>query len=132
MQEVHQRGTIQEFDQVDLSLDNSDDDEPANAQQDEWSRTSAEWQLNVSQLVGKVNDGIPPFFTPTETEFMLVEGAKHQVKYKPAPGARRKSKQQQRTAHWRSDQRQQSIRDAVCPTWRQGKKPSTTDPPARI
>ena len=48
MQEVHQRGTIQEFDQVDLSLDNSDDDEPANAQQDEWSRTSTEWQLNVS------------------------------------------------------------------------------------
>ena len=99
---------------------------------EERSQTSAEWQLNTSRLVGEVNDGIPPFFTPAETEFMLVEGAKHKVKYKPAPGAKRKSKQQQRTARWRSNKRQQSIRDAVCPTWRQGKKPSATDPPAGI
>ena len=47
---------------------------------EERSQTSAEWQLNTSRLVGEVNDGIPPFFTPAETEFMLVEGAKHQVK----------------------------------------------------
>ena len=93
-QAVHQRATSQRSDQVHSMIDISYEDE------DERSNTSAEWQLNVSRLVGEVNDGIPPFFTPAETEFMLVEGAKHQVKYKPAPGARRKSKQQQRTARW--------------------------------
>ena len=125
-QAVHQGATSQRSDQVHSMIDISYEDE------DERSHTSAEWQLNVSRLVGKVNDGIPPFISPSETEFMLVEGAKHQLKYKPAPGAKRKSKQQQRTACWRSDKRQQSIRDAVCPTWRQGKKPSATDPTTGI
>ena len=109
-QAVHQGATSQGSNQVDSMIDISDEDE------DERSRTSAEWQLNVSRLVGETNDGIPPYLTPAETEFMFVEGAKHQVKYKPVPGARRKSKQQQRTASWRSGQQQKSIRDAVCPT----------------
>ena len=122
----HRGATSQGPDQADPLTEISDEEG------EEKSQTSKEWQLNTSRLVGEVNDGIPPYFTPAEIEFMFVEGVKHRVKYKPAPGARRKSKQQQRTARWRSDHRQQSIRDAVCPTWGQGKKPSATDPPAGI
>ena len=60
-EEVHQGATSQGSNQVESIIDISDKDE------DKRSRTSAEWQLNTSRLVGEVNDGIPPFFTPAET-----------------------------------------------------------------
>ena len=93
---ARQAETTQESDQVNSMIDISDNDESVGSQDDERSRTSAEWQLNVSRLFGEINDGTPPHFTQAETEFMLVEGAKNRVKYTPAPGARRKAKQQQR------------------------------------
>ena len=75
-QAVHQAETIQDSDQVTSMIDISDNDESVVPQDDERSRTSAEWQLNVSRLFGEINDGTPPHFTQAETEFMLVKGAK--------------------------------------------------------
>ena len=46
-------------------------------------RSTAEWQLDASRLFGEVRDGVPPSFTPAETEFMFVEGAKNKVRYNP-------------------------------------------------
>ena len=50
---------------------------------EEGFRSTAEWQLDASRLFGEVRDGVPPSFTPAETEFMFVEGAKNKVRYNP-------------------------------------------------
>ena len=69
---------------------------------DQASMSTQEWDLNVSGLLGLTNDGVPDSLKEKDINLIFDVGNMRKTFYAPAPGQRRKKKNQERTGRWRA------------------------------